>query len=989
MMTIRKVILQGLLIAVIMITALSRVAFAAKPGLMTDCVYSWDFGDDNKEVVVVRPLGEVCYQRCRGECQNFGLVLDENVSGNVEESAQTLEMHADLNKDLIDQCYLACQKGNIFKSKFRIPVTDRKSDQVFKWSDSVAETAAFCGGAQIAHADYAYFASGLNIDPTDTSCSSADRLSTCNNAILITLLNPPDAGGNMINLCGFATARIDPVTKSLVSSEWATNKWGNVLRNGVLPSIGEPPPAEWHARNPYWLDSGLDVKDGDFLSVKFGGNYLYGSNIGGLVHNLQVWMPGGNGAFAPTSTYETIPGNALQVAATTGNPSDKSVEYNSGIQSIVENNKAVRWKGLGVVYESNPEAGGWAQVWTENRPMPPGLLSSANPATIQIRDAVRNPNDSAKEMYRMQIFSGVLKGLSAKYMRLSFRHYDLNAAVNWNDNLGGMSILATWKGCIFTKGKRLQYAVVPTAAENQLYKPEALTDADWHDLAPAQMDGSSVFRAVGSAPGQIFFRINKLPSTYTTAESLAPICSNGSIPCTSTSQNVMQNGANKYARYNTGGQYMLTVEKTAYKSIIGGSIGWFVNEIYEYLFTYDLDDARKGIVPKMFKKFVATPSFVNAIRATLILYIAWTGLSYMIGLAKINQQDGIIRLLKISLVLIVISDTGFDVFNYYLFDAIKQGSMEMIIQIVTPIYEVSTGDHDTIKSGSIAEKILIIFSVFDRPFKTLFSDAIWYKVYALVLSGLLGVIVAITVIIASIVYVICIAKCTLIFLHFLIFTGLLMMLAPIFVTFILFKFTRQMFDNWIKALISFGLQPLFVFTSVALLNTLLMAALYTTLSFTACKMCFLGFVIPAIVDVCLIPGWVALITSHHPSTNAVAAPIANIPAAILLLIISQAFYVFCGFCASLAQTIATGSFFGVNFAQTAEASNPITAAQSVMSAIATGTGTDASSRNYHKGQDAEKAQQDAKKRDRLPNNLPRKQGEGSQIPPKTPVPPTS
>ena len=72
------------------------------------------------------------------------------------------------------------------------------------------------------------------------------------------------------------------------------------------------------------------------------------------------------------------------------------------------------------------------------------------------------------------------------------------------------------------------------------------------------------------------------------------------------------------------------------------------------------------------------------------------------------------------------------------------------------------------------------------------------------------------------------------------------------------------------------------------------------------------------------PGFITLSSSHAPPDNFVGSPISSLSALFFFLIIAQSMHVFVDFCSSIATTIATGSFVGLDVAGIASKSNIFT-----------------------------------------------------------------
>jgi type IV secretion system protein VirB6 len=64
--------------------------------------------------------------------------------------------------------------------------------------------------------------------------------------------------------------------------------------------------------------------------------------------------------------------------------------------------------------------------------------------------------------------------------------------------------------------------------------------------------------------------------------------------------------------------------------------------------------------------------------------------------------------------------------------------------------------------------------------------------------------------------------------------SLLLIVAPIYISFMLFDRTKPLFDAWIKSLISYTLQPAMVFTALAIFNVFVFSSLYSLLYYKVC-----------------------------------------------------------------------------------------------------------------------------------------------------------
>ena len=900
---------------ILLFVVIHSICLHANAALYSDCIYSWEFGNDNRKLVVVRPVGQICYKRCVNECNSFARG-DNDADIRKDTDAYNSAVNSvgeELNQDIIDACTLACRKGEYFTSKYR----DYDKNHNIVWKDEITTKVA-CGTSGISSADYNYYQSDLIVDPTK------------NQKIRIKMIDESGRSeiGSSIYLCGFKTVKLKPVWDSILKSHWPDD--------ATIKSRRSNNKSDWHAKNYNWVDTGIDIKDGDYLEIRYSGNYIFQPDItrynSPLNKSLQIWKPGPYGAtFYSNWTAEELIGSKfiLPEVVITGRDKDGvpiSMNF-SQVENANNSNNNLDWYGLK------------GKIWSQSRKLPDGYdiftfnREFGNMLGTNIFSYITDPTESddlakrKKERYTIISFSGVLKGFSSQYMRLALRHYDTPnipgtpPITKFSDNLGGKEVTIKWRGCNFRSGDRLQYAIVPLSNSGE-YSPDD-PSVEWHDVNIK----NDFIPSQGKAQGNIFFRIKKLDSSYNSG--LEPSCSAfAPAPCDSTFANI--NDPGKYAAYNSTGEYYLAVEKESDEAPVSGFLSSILKEIMDYLFNVDPTKPRNGVVPKIFKNLVVDTQFMTAVKALLVFYVAFTGISFITGLAQLNQKEAITRILKISVVTMLISDRSWEIFNTYLFNFFTVGSLELIAKISS-----SMNGSMIFSNQEFLNNPAIVFNIFDEPFKQLFSSQVWAKIASLVFANLLGFLVAIVVIFAIVIYAICIAKVLMLYLISVISLGILFLVGPVFICFILFNFTKPFFDAWLKQMLSFALQPVFVVTAVAFLNSLLMTALYLTLGFTACKICVFGFSMIGI-DICFIPGYISLSSAHHPPADSFGLPMNLLASAILFLIIGQAMYVFCNFAAALGNMIATSSFVGINLAESAAKANPIIGALSFFGSSGSG-----------------------------------------------------
>lgn len=841
-----------------------------------DCVYATDNGDENSKNVLVTAAGKTCSDRCDNECNAFSVKVGTN----------------ELNADIIQECKTQCKKGVLYSAYPRQEASYTTGFQ-FTTSTTLATIGSACSTTATATDSAAY-----NEIDSELVVAETEQVS-----IMLS-----SAYNNTAYLCGAEMKIIYPIFENMQDIQWTSN---NSLWNP-----GNNTTARWSARNPYWVDTGLYIKDDDEIAITYGGQ-------------LRVCQ-----ATQPTSTgypcYETAVSNRLWLTAAGYYPAgysaaewvlpgdqlttvpiqpDGTASPTADLDAIQQANAAISIYGL---------TGSVAQF--TNR-----YIDIASFTDYTTPYSTVNTNVNSQDMYRT--FAGQLTGYSTEFSRLGVAHprYLTSAFFpNENKNLGGYYVQILRGGCPYYNGARLQYGLKNPTNDSSTDYVASTTYSDtvntWYDIDQSVLMQGGYITMPES--GKLFFRIQ--PLDYDSSS--GPTCPPFDLVCQATLAELSE----LYDAHNRNGQYSIVVSKQYEASKLFKIIQDVVGIVRVYLFGSGENTTNatgtlfsggaatgsssalvssQGIVQFLFNRYVASSELMSAVRATLVLYIAWMGLSFMIGISPLTQKEGLVMMFKISLVVALLSPNSWEFFNTTFFSFFIVGISELIVAVsanpnMTP-EQITELQQDP--SG--------IFSVFNIPFITMTSKETWIKVLALMMSGFTGFVMMIILAVAIIIFLVVLMKATIVYLMSLIGIALLLLLAPIFITFVLFKFTKPMFDSWIKQLLSFAFQPLFVFVCLIIITQILTLILQVALGFTACSTCLLNFDY-GVDSTCLITGYTPLFFQHSPEYSS-TFPAGLMAAFLAFMVLSQAMLVFVGFGSRLAMSIMTGSMMGLSLERAA------------------------------------------------------------------------
>lgn len=208
--------------------------------------------------------------------------------------------------------------------------------------------------------------------------------------------------------------------------------------------------------------------------------------------------------------------------------------------------------------------------------------------------------------------------------------------------------------------------------------------------------------------------------------------------------------------------------------------------------------------------------YSRAVTIVLVLYMAIYGIMFMSNMVEINATDIVSRLFKVGVVLVMMTENAYDFFNKYLFELFTDGA-ENLLKVVTDPY------CGTSSSGQIN-----FFAFIDNVISD-FIDGKSYlaiRILSLLFTFPIGWICFYILLICMIRYFFAIIKAMLAYMFAFTAIGFLISMGPIFIVLILFEQTRDFFNNWLKMLMMFALQPVVMFASIFIVSIFIADTIY-------------------------------------------------------------------------------------------------------------------------------------------------------------------
>lgn len=225
-------------------------------------------------------------------------------------------------------------------------------------------------------------------------------------------------------------------------------------------------------------------------------------------------------------------------------------------------------------------------------------------------------------------------------------------------------------------------------------------------------------------------------------------------------------------------------------------------------------------------------NFFNYLKALLILYIMFLGFRFIIG-ANIKHEELMKSLIKIVIVIGLMNGGTFEFFR-------------------DNIYPLVTGFSDQIIANMSGFSMISSTNNIENPFmfldalmsKMLMNPTFLFQLLTTMAMGITGVFYFLIICVSVIVFIVSIFRAMAVYIMALLATSLLIGVAPLFISFILFERTYYLFENWAKFTFRYMMEPVIVMAGIIILTQLFSLYIDQVLSFSLCWKCALPFKIP-------------------------------------------------------------------------------------------------------------------------------------------------
>ncbi|MCH2038185.1 MAG: type IV secretion system protein, partial [Rickettsiales bacterium] len=263
-------------------------------------------------------------------------------------------------------------------------------------------------------------------------------------------------------------------------------------------------------------------------------------------------------------------------------------------------------------------------------------------------------------------------------------------------------------------------------------------------------------------------------------------------------------------------------------------------------------DGRSGLARQLYEEVIADPTFQRVVLISLMLYIILTGYTFIIR-GRMSQGEFVARALKFGVILALIQPGSWDFFYEYLFNIFIEGTYDLIDIVINAAVGTPSGPSTELSGEYITATIGADEAArgdrynlgsrgpqyFDDLIDIFFSPETLAKIHAaLFYGGGIGVFVLAAFYFALGVFLFIMIRIVIVYLLGIIPIGILIIIAPLFILFLLFDFTRKYFQNWLSQLVSAALQLFMASAMLALISAVMLDYLQQTAGYRVCWKCW-------------------------------------------------------------------------------------------------------------------------------------------------------
>ncbi len=223
--------------------------------------------------------------------------------------------------------------------------------------------------------------------------------------------------------------------------------------------------------------------------------------------------------------------------------------------------------------------------------------------------------------------------------------------------------------------------------------------------------------------------------------------------------------------------------------------------------------------------------FFGAVGALAMLYIIISGVIFAIGMSPLSLAEVVKRSLKVAIVAAICGSSA--LFAEYVMPLLRGGADEIIAAMTTEM--VTVFDDGSFAMTEIGDAGANPFTPIDVLLARLFSaSTVQIFEASLNTNGIWGGAFTGLFVIGVLFVFAALARAIWVYLMSLLALTLLYGLAPIFIAFLLFERTKNLFNGWLGQVVNYTLQPVLMFTFIGFFVILMIESMDEILSTEVC-----------------------------------------------------------------------------------------------------------------------------------------------------------
>ena len=240
------------------------------------------------------------------------------------------------------------------------------------------------------------------------------------------------------------------------------------------------------------------------------------------------------------------------------------------------------------------------------------------------------------------------------------------------------------------------------------------------------------------------------------------------------------------------------------------------------------------LAEKFYTNLVGKVEFKQAVSAAAVLYIVIYGVLIMLGMIPATGGDVIMRLIKLGIIWACLI-SGWSFFYEYFGKAFAEG-----VNDVVSLFSSASQGVPYASINASGNMTALPLAPFFAPLGYMFSYKWFIMMAAVIFTGLFGIVIVGLLVVCMLMFMWTVVGALVTYAKAIVGLKLMLGLAPIFIALKMFNRTEEHFRAWVNQLLTFFLQPMLLFSFLALFMNLISQSIGSIIDRT--EYCFVPWV---------------------------------------------------------------------------------------------------------------------------------------------------